>query len=85
MANLIAVQLETSHDNADGTAWYAYFDEEIEEVSACDFVAYREALEAAAKADGAPLGLEFDHPAEEAPNALSRHTGLRRYRVAGAV
>lgn len=89
MPNLIAVQLETSHDNHDGTAWYAYFDGELSAGrlgGALTGVAlFQSDLEYAAESDGAPLGLEFDGPPVEAPSALSRHAGLRRYRVAAAV
>jgi len=90
LAKLVAVQLETNHDNADSTAWYAYFDGEVDTEGAWQgapaYVAgLRAALRRAASADGAPLGLEFDGPPAEAPSALSRHAGLRRYRVAAAV
>ncbi len=84
MATLIAVQLETSHANAGGTAWYAYLEHAAD--GACEAVlAGRHALRAAARQDGAPLGLEFDGPPVEVPSALSRRAGLRRYWVASAV
>jgi hypothetical protein len=90
MAKLIAVQLETCHHNTDGTAWYAYYDGELDTASLFEDDALIEAwtteIGAAAKKDGAPLGLEFvDSGQEEAPNALSEHAGLRRYLVALAV
>lgn len=77
-AKLVAVQLETCHANNDATAWYAYYDG-----PAGDFD--RTAIERAAEKDGAPLNCDFDNDPEEAPNALSRHAGLRRYWVASAV
>jgi hypothetical protein len=81
MVKLIAVQLETCHHNNDGTAWYGYFDGEIDNVEP-----YKEEIRQKAKSDGAPLGCDFenDEELEPVPNLLSKHTGLFRYYVAGA-
>ncbi len=80
---LVAVRLETCHANTDGTAWYAYFDG----VDLADLQTrssfWRKIMRAAAKADGAPLGVDFEEP-EEVPNELSKHAGLKRYYVGGA-
>lgn len=88
MAKLIAVQAETCHHNPDGIAWYAYYEGEPELVFETDGAeaAFKAEIEAAAKKDGAPMGLEFEGSGQdEAPNALSEHAGLRRYLVALAV
>jgi hypothetical protein len=76
---LVAVQLETCHANHDATAWYAYYNGPVG-------YHLRDEVEAAAKKDGAPLGLDFEADSvEEVPNALSKHAGLKRYYVGGAV
>ena len=81
-SKLVAVQLETCHANTDGTAWYAYFTGEFPE----DNFKILKEIEKAAKEDGAPLGVEIEEDSvEEVPNALSKHTGLRRYYVGAAV
>lgn len=72
-AKLIAVQLETCHNDHDGSAWYAYYT-----APTADFDVNE--LRAAAKKDGAPLGFESD-AAELVPNALSEATRLCRYYV----
>lgn len=86
MARLIAVQLETCHHNTDGTAWYAYYDGEPDwSLFVVDALvgSWKDEVRAAAKKDGAPLSPVFDGVGqEEAPNALSKHAGLRRYLVA---
>lgn len=79
---VIAVQLETCHANTNGTAWYAYLDGEFPENN---FKVLKD-IETAAKQDGAPLGVEIEEDSiEEVPNALSKHTKLRRYYVGAAV
>ncbi len=81
MAKLVAVQLETCHANQDSTAWYAYFEAE----GTFDLSKFRTKIKDASKKDGAPVGVEMADDPEEAPNALSRHTGLRRFYVGLAV
>lgn len=78
MAQLITVTLETCHANTDGVAWYAYFEGEPteDELDA--------AFEDESLVENVPLGHEEDE-AEEVPNRLSKHAGLRRYCVAAAV
>jgi hypothetical protein len=81
---IVAVQLETGHANSDGTAWYAYCNGTLS-VDELGVDAFEDLVGGLAKADGAPLGLEFDNSPEEVPNLLSNATGLRRYWVASAV
>ncbi len=87
MPKLVAVQLETCHANSDGTAWYGYFTgpvefEEEDTLPADESVI--EEVEAAVEKSSDPLSIEVEDW-EEVPNALSRHTGLRRYYVGAAV
>lgn len=89
-AKLIAVQLETCHHNKDATAWYAYYEGELdtEALTGDDALAeeWKKEVREAAKKDGAPLGLQFeDSGQDEVPSPLSEAAGLYRYLVALAV
>jgi hypothetical protein len=79
-AKLISIQLETSHHNSSGVAWYAYFKGEQALPPSEEFI------EAAMNSTQERLSLEEYDPSswEEVPSTLSRGSGLRRYYVGGA-
>ena len=82
---LVALQLETCHANTNGTAWYAYVEGEGTPSQAQSLAGEAYQGHDADRVENAPLSAEFVADPEEVPNALSRHTGLRRYYVAAAV
>ena len=79
------MKLETCHANSDGVAWYAYFEGDPTE----DELTVEAVFEDEEVREGGPLGWdsedEYDTEAEEVPDRLSKHAGLRRYFVSPAV
>ena len=93
MAKLICVRTETCHANADGVAWYAYFESYVTQQGHVDGVPtdaeFASVFKNPALVESCNLGWddegEYEEKPEEVPNLLSRHTGLRRFYVSLAL
>jgi hypothetical protein len=82
---IIAVQLEACHANPDGSAWYAYCDGPLEDLTPLigeDGIAAE--IEDLVGKSGVPLGIDCEDW-DEVPSELSKHANLRRYYVGAAV
>ena len=95
---LIYIQLETCHANPDGSAWYAYFDDDEispDEIKRQVLGAYNNKSEKYENYDNSgPLSLiNLDDPdgdpinlddIEEVPSPLSRAAGFKRFYIGDA-